>query len=169
MTKMAAMYICGKNLNNQLLWNQIADELESWYAALDTQVLPSLFKWWPWDDPDLFYGKVKFGLLCFCMGKGVKQYIFFRNYCSLWYKSWWMQSTVWVHEALWVPTVKVIHWPLFKLLRFNILNFFFSITTWPIEAIFYVKSPWHEGTKACSNYLCYMTKRTTKPIYGKFL
>ena len=38
--------------------------LESWYA----QVLASLFKC-PWVDLDLFYGKVKFGPLCFCMGK----------------------------------------------------------------------------------------------------
>ena len=26
-------------------------------------------QWWPWVDLDLFYGKVKFGPLCFCMGK----------------------------------------------------------------------------------------------------
>ena len=43
MTNMAAMpiHVYGKNL---LLWNQKADDLESWYAALDTRVLPSLFK-----------------------------------------------------------------------------------------------------------------------------
>ena len=51
------------------LWNPTADDLESWYAASFTQVLPSLFKWWPWVDVDLFNGKVKFGPLCFCMGK----------------------------------------------------------------------------------------------------
>ena len=28
------------------------------------------------------------------------------------------------------------------------LNFFSSITTWPIEAKFYVESPWDEGMKA---------------------
>ena len=27
-------------------------------------------------DLDLIYGKVKFGLLCFCLGKKVKQWIF---------------------------------------------------------------------------------------------
>ena len=69
MTSMAAMPINGKNLKNLLLWNQKADELESWYAALGSRVLPSLFKWWHWIDCDLFYGKVKFGPLCFCMGK----------------------------------------------------------------------------------------------------
>ena len=44
MTSMAAMLIYGKNLKNLLLWNQKANNLESWYAALGTQALPSLFK-----------------------------------------------------------------------------------------------------------------------------
>ena len=45
MTKMAAMPIYGKNLKKKhLLWNQKDDDLESWYAALGTWVLPSLFK-----------------------------------------------------------------------------------------------------------------------------
>ena len=41
---MAAMPIYGKNLKNHLLWNKKADDLESWYAALGTRILPSLFK-----------------------------------------------------------------------------------------------------------------------------
>ena len=49
------------------------------------------------------------------------------------------------------------------------LNFFFSITIWPIEAKFYVESPWDEGTKACSNCLVHMSKMATMPIYGKIL
>ena len=55
-----------------LLQNQKANDLETQYAASGALVLPSLFKWWPWVDLDLFYGKVKFGplTLCFCMGKG---------------------------------------------------------------------------------------------------
>ena len=45
MNNMAAMSIYGKNLKkNLLLWNQKADDLESWYAALGTQVLQNLFK-----------------------------------------------------------------------------------------------------------------------------
>ena len=44
MTKMATMPIYGKNLKNLLLQNQMADDLESWYAALGAQVLSSLFK-----------------------------------------------------------------------------------------------------------------------------
>ena len=43
MTKMAAMPVYGKNMNN-CLRNQNADDLESWYAASGTWVLPSLFK-----------------------------------------------------------------------------------------------------------------------------
>ena len=39
------------------------------------------------------------------------------------------------------------------------LNFLFSITTWPIEAKFYVESLWDEG----------MTKMATMPIYGEIL
>ena len=66
---MAAMPIYGKNLKNILLRNQKADDLETWYAASGAQILPSLFKQWPWVDLDLFYGKVKFGPLRFCMGK----------------------------------------------------------------------------------------------------
>ena len=60
MTKMATMPIYGKKSKSHLLWNQKVNDLESWYAALETQALPSLFKWCPWDEFDLFHGKVKF-------------------------------------------------------------------------------------------------------------
>ena len=43
MTKMAAMPIYGKNLKQFSFWDQTADDLESWYAALGAQVLPNLF------------------------------------------------------------------------------------------------------------------------------
>ena len=87
MTKMAGMPIYGKNFKNLLLWNQKADDLETWRAALNARVLPSLFKWWPCVDLDLFYGKVKFGPLCFCRGN---RYTigFLSNCCSLWCQSW---------------------------------------------------------------------------------
>ena len=74
MTKMAAIPIYGKNLKN-LLRNQKANDLETWYAASAVWLLPSLFKWWPWVDLDLFYGKVKFGPMLL-YGKKVKQWIF---------------------------------------------------------------------------------------------
>ena len=41
-----------KNLKN-LLWNQKANDLETWYARLGARVLPSLLKWLPWVDLDL--------------------------------------------------------------------------------------------------------------------
>ena len=49
------------------------------------------------------------------------------------------------------------------------LNFFSSITTWPIEAKFQVESPWDGGTKAYSNGPDHMTKIAAMPIYGKKL
>ena len=58
-----------KTFKNFLLWNLKADDLETWYAASSSRVLPKLFKLCPWIDLDLFYGKVKFGLLCLCFGK----------------------------------------------------------------------------------------------------
>ena len=45
MTNMATMPIYGKkNVKNLLLWNQKANNLESWNAASGTRVLPNLFK-----------------------------------------------------------------------------------------------------------------------------
>ena len=48
-------------------------------------------------------------------------------------------------------------------------NIFFSETTGPIEAKFYVEPPWDGGTKVCSNGPGHMTKMATIPIYGKNL
>ena len=121
MTKVAAMPIYGKKL-------KISSSVEPkgrWSRKLVCIIgYSSLFKSWLWGDIDLFYGKVKFGPLCFCMGKKVKQWIFFRNYVVYYIKvgrCWW--STKWVQESLWVPQVKVIHWPWSKSLRLHI-NFF---------------------------------------------
>ena len=41
-------------LKNFLLWNQNADDLETWYAVSGAQVLPSAFKLWPWVNTDQF-------------------------------------------------------------------------------------------------------------------
>ena len=49
------------------------------------------------------------------------------------------------------------------------LNFFSSITTWPIETRFYVESPLDEGMKACSNCSGHKTRMAIMPIYGKIL
>ena len=70
MTNMAAMPIYGKNLKKSSSLEAKVNDLESLYAASGTRVLPSLIKWWAWVDLELFYGKVKFDPLCFCMRKG---------------------------------------------------------------------------------------------------
>ena len=54
-------------------------------------------------------------------------------------------------------------------LRFNIFNFLFLETAWPIEAKFYVEPPWDGGTKVWSNGLGRMTRMAAMPIYGKNL
>ena len=46
---------------------------------------------------------------------------------------------------------------------------FFSDTTWPIKAKFYVEPPWEGGTKVCINGPGHMTKMAAMPIYGKNL
>ena len=56
-----------KILKNLLLQNQKADDLETWHGASGAWVQPSLFKWWPRVDLDLFYSKVKFTPLCFLL------------------------------------------------------------------------------------------------------
>ena len=60
-----------KTFKNLLLQNQKSYGLETWHVALGTQALQSLYKWWPWVDLDLFYGKVKLGRLYVWMGKTV--------------------------------------------------------------------------------------------------
>ena len=92
------------------LRNQKTDDLETWYAASGARVLSSLFKWWPWVDLYLLNGKVKFALLCVCIGTFFNSR-FPRNYWSLWSERWHMKSTKWVYKDLRVPMVKVIHWP----------------------------------------------------------
>ena len=47
------------------------------------------------------------------------------------------------------------------------LNFFSSITTWPLEAKFHVAPPWDWGMKSCSTGRGHMTKMATMPTRGK--
>ena len=55
----------GKTFKYFLFWNQNAIDIETWYAALVTQILQNLLKWCPSVDLDLFYSKVKYGPICF--------------------------------------------------------------------------------------------------------
>ena len=80
LTKMAAKPIYGKN---PLLWNQWTDFHELWYVAQGTLAHHILYKLWPWDDHDLFYGKVKFFNLGFYAGKCNNG-----NYCIMWPGNW---------------------------------------------------------------------------------
>ena len=68
MTKMAAMFIDGKKpKDNHLLWYQKANDPENWYAALGTQVVPSLFKDDPWMTLTYFTGRsnlVPYAFVC---------------------------------------------------------------------------------------------------------
>ena len=69
MTKMVATPIYGKNPTKNLLFQSRWTDLhETWYAGTGTTVNYSLFKWWPWGELDLFYGKVIF-YLGFSIGK----------------------------------------------------------------------------------------------------
>ena len=58
-----------KTLKNLLLQNQYTNDLETCYVALCMRVSLKLFKLRPWVDLDLFYAKVEFGHIGFCMGK----------------------------------------------------------------------------------------------------
>ena len=107
-----------KTLKNLVLQNQLTNDLETWCVALSMPVLPRLFKLWPWVDLDLFYMKVKFGYIGFCMGE-IENYLFLRNYCSLRSQSCLMHSAKWVYEVEWVSKVKVILWPSQRSLRFQ--------------------------------------------------
>ena len=71
MTKMAAMTINSKTFKN-LLQNQKANNFETWCEASMTGALQSLYKSWPWDDLDLFYGKVNMVAHAFEWGKVLK-------------------------------------------------------------------------------------------------
>ena len=62
---------------------------------------------WPW----LISRQGQIWSLMLLYGKKVNTGFFFRNYCSLWYQGWLMQSTKWVHQSIWISKVKVIHWP----------------------------------------------------------
>ena len=65
MTKIAAMAINSKNiLKNLLLQNQKTYDFETWHKASGGGALQSLYKSRPWDDLDLFYGKVNIGRHC---------------------------------------------------------------------------------------------------------
>ena len=61
MTKMAAMPLCGKNLKKNIFSGTkrlmtLKVGVQHW-----VRVLPIIFKWWPWDDLDLFGPMLLYG------------------------------------------------------------------------------------------------------------
>ena len=121
-----------------------ADDLETWYAASSTRVLPSnvqmILLGWPWP----ILRQVKFVPLCFVLEK-VKTmdvsetnvvYDITAGRCS---------QLNCVHEALWVPDVKVIHWPWSRSLRFNICKLLFPNNPWSSALRWAIQDQWSSG------------------------
>ena len=149
-----------KTFKKLLPLNQKANDLETWYVALVTLVLPNWFKWWPWVDHDLLYSKVKFGPFCFWMAKCLSC-TFPRNYWSLWGDSQ-------INECMTIydnPRSRSFTDFIQGHSDSTFSNFFSSKNTRPSEVKFHMDV----GMKICSNVLSHMTKMASRPIYVKNL
>ena len=147
---------------NHLLGNQTSDDLESWYAAWVLEYYQVCSN----DDPGmtLTYLKARSNLVPYAfVWEKVKQWIF--------------SETIVVYD---IKVGKCNQLNEYRRSRSYIdfdpnlsdsifLNFFSSITTWPIGSQIYLESPWDEGTKACSNCSDHMTKMAIMSIYCKIL
>ena len=93
-------------------------------------------KLWPWVDLDLFYIKVKFGYIGFCMGES-GNYLFIGTCCSLRSQSCLKHSAKWVNEVEWVSKVKVILWPWSKVTQISKLSVWLlaCILRWAIQGL----------------------------------
>ena len=159
-----------KTLNNLLLWNQKADDLESWYAASGIRVLhlPSLFKWCPGLTLAYFTARSNLDPYAFVWEKcktmdfseTIVVYDIKVDRCSQ--LNEYMKLHEYQRSGLFVDLGPNVSDLIFS-------NFFSSITTRPIEAKFHVAPPWDEGTKAYSNGPGHMIKMATMPIYDKNL
>ena len=76
MTKMATMTIYGKNFKKSL---ELVDLFKRNSVASGTLAHHSSYKSWPWNDLDLFYGKVKYGHIDFLIEKGENLYFVFQK------------------------------------------------------------------------------------------
>ena len=95
------------------------------------QVLPRLFKLWPWVELDPFYAKVKFDHIGFYMGKSENHY-FFRKILQPQVSSCLKHSAKWVNEVEWVSKVKAILWSWSKVTQISKLKFVFRRNSWAI-------------------------------------
>ena len=106
MANMAAMRIYGKIFNNLLLRNSWTDCLETWYLALGTPRLPSLFRWWTFVDLWPVYGKFKYGQML--------EYKISWKVLKFWPNNWSVQLPQRVHEDEWLQEVNAILWLLMQ-------------------------------------------------------
>ena len=91
-------YIYGKN-PSKIFFSRTGERFpRNLVCSSETPAHHSLYKWWPWSDLDLFYGKVKFGNLSFSIGKNWKLLIF-QNICSLWPETNWKNEHRWVLKS----------------------------------------------------------------------
>ena len=134
----ASIWWGNKNLFKQLKpHDQYGRHTHIWLKQTNSSSLEPK-SWWPWNllcsieyssttkcvqMMTLFYGKVKFGPLCFYMGKSktsdysetIVDYDIKVGRCSQLNE----------YMKLWIPKVKVIDWPWSKSLRFNIFKLLF--------------------------------------------
>ena len=141
-----------KTFKNLLLWNRLVDVIETWYTASGTRVLPSLLKWWPWVDLDLFLARFNMVPYAFVWEK-VDRWSQLNEYMKLYE---YQRSGSFIHLD---PSQSD---SIFS-------NFFSWITTKPIKAKFNVEPPWDGGMSICSNGPGHMTKMAVMPIYGQNL
>ena len=80
-----------------------------------------------------------------------------------------MQLTKWVHGPIYEYQRSVSLTLVQDHSDSTFSNCFTIVTAGPIEAKFFVESPWDKGTKVCSNNSGHMTKVAAMPIYGKNL
>ena len=99
-------------------------------VALCMQVLPRLFKLWPWVDLDPFYAKVKFGHIGFSVGKS-ENYYFLETIIALGLIGVW---SIQLNELMKLMSIKgqVIFWPWSKVTQISKLNLVFHRNSWAI-------------------------------------
>ena len=156
-----------KTFKNLLLQNRQADFPETWYVASRTPAHHRLLKWWPWNDLDLFYGKVKFDNLGFSIGKSENNGVFSENIAAIDLKVSrsrhlieYMKICEYWRSRLFLdlgPT-----WCAYK----N-LNRIFSETTLQIGTKLWMKAFRYKEMKICWHDTGHMTKMAFTPLNGK--
>ena len=150
MTKMTAIPIYGKNLKKSSSpepidwwpWNLVCSIV---YASTSKVIQIITLSW-----PCLFYAKVKFIYIGFCMGKS-ENYVLLRNYCSHRPQIWFKYSTKWVNEAKWVSKSRSLFDLGQRSLRFQNLILFFSETIKSFGTKFHMKAYGWKGMKIYTN------------------